>query len=61
VWGGFTESERLRLLATGCEDDLGPAGQVDLGRLEQRLGLLPMITGPAPVPAQRQATSTLMR
>jgi WhiB family redox-sensing transcriptional regulator len=64
VWGGFTESERLRLLAHGCEDDLGPSGRVDVGRLEQRLGLRPMIAAPAPrlpVPAQRQATSTLMR
>jgi WhiB family redox-sensing transcriptional regulator len=32
VWGGFTESERLRLLATGWED-----GPVDLARLEECL------------------------
>jgi WhiB family redox-sensing transcriptional regulator len=64
VWGGFTESERLRLLATGCEDDLRVSGEVDVGRLERRLGLLPVVPAqrsPLAVPAMRQATSTLMR
>src|SRR6478752_1271906 len=39
VWGGFTESERLRLLATGWED-LSDRRQtrVDVERLEARLG-----------------------
>ena len=39
VWGGFSESERLRLLATGWED-LADRRQtfVDVGRLEARLG-----------------------
>jgi WhiB family transcriptional regulator, redox-sensing transcriptional regulator len=47
VWGGFTETERLRLIATGWEDlvDRG-RGQVDVIRLELRLGsgrpLVPM-------------------
>jgi WhiB family redox-sensing transcriptional regulator len=62
VWGGFTEAERLRLLANGCEDDLRVPGGVDVGRLEQRLGLLPVVPAQrSPVPALRQATSTLMR
>jgi WhiB family transcriptional regulator, redox-sensing transcriptional regulator len=40
VWGGFTEAERLRLLALGWEDaaDLRHH-RVDVARLEQRLGL----------------------
>lgn len=38
VWGGFTEADRLRLLATGWEDaaDLRLA-RVDVRRLEARL------------------------
>ncbi|GAA0919816.1 hypothetical protein GCM10009557_90680 [Virgisporangium ochraceum] len=48
VWGGFTEAERLRLLASGWEDlaDRQHAS-VDVRRLESRLGLRP------PVPQQR--------
>jgi WhiB family redox-sensing transcriptional regulator len=44
VWGGFTEAERLRLLATGWED-LADRNQncVDVGRLELRLGLRPTV------------------
>jgi hypothetical protein len=62
VWGGFTESERLRLLATGWEDASRVHGQVDVGRLEARLGLSPNV-GAAPrprviVPAQRGPLST---
>lgn len=39
VWGGFTESERLRLLATGWEDAADRRhSRVDVGRLEARLG-----------------------
>jgi WhiB family redox-sensing transcriptional regulator len=36
VWGGFTEAERLRLLATGG-GDLVRGGRADVGGLEQRL------------------------
>jgi WhiB family redox-sensing transcriptional regulator len=62
VWGGFTEAERLRLLAVGWEDLADRTqSQVDVGRLETRLGLRP--TAPpqrhslpgqraAPMPAQ---------
>jgi WhiB family transcriptional regulator, redox-sensing transcriptional regulator len=56
VWGGFTEAERLRLLATGWEDLVDRArGRVDVVRLEHRLGLRPPVavqrpdlTGPVP-------------
>ncbi|GAB3953461.1 WhiB family transcriptional regulator [Micromonospora vulcania] len=50
VWGGFSESERLRLLAVGWEDlaDRRHA-RVDVGRLEARLGHPHKST----VPAQR--------
>jgi WhiB family redox-sensing transcriptional regulator len=42
VWGGFTEAERLRLLATGWEDCADRRGNtVDVERLEARLGLRP--------------------
>jgi WhiB family redox-sensing transcriptional regulator len=41
VWGGFTEAERLRLLATGWEDAAKVRGGVDVNRLEARLGLAP--------------------
>ena len=62
VWGGFTEAERLRLLATGWEDATRH-GRVDVVRLEARLGvpsvpaqrppipIRPIATGPAPVAA----------
>jgi WhiB family transcriptional regulator, redox-sensing transcriptional regulator len=63
VWGGFSESERLRLLAVGWED-LADRRQntVDVDRLEARLGRphksavpaqRPM---PSPAPAQRRAS-----
>jgi WhiB family transcriptional regulator, redox-sensing transcriptional regulator len=42
VWGGFTEAERLRLLAIGWEDAADrQQARVDIGRLEARLGLRP--------------------
>ena len=44
VWGGFTETERLRLMATGWEDLVGrPAHRG--GRLLPR-GPAPCVTGP---------------
>jgi WhiB family redox-sensing transcriptional regulator len=42
VWGGFTEAERLRLLAAGWEDCTERRTRVDVVRLERRLGLRPM-------------------
>lgn len=40
VWGGFTEAERLRLHAVGWEDTATlHRTQVDVRRLEARLGL----------------------
>jgi WhiB family redox-sensing transcriptional regulator len=42
VWGGFTEAERLRLLATSWEDCADRRrARVDVPRLEARLGLRP--------------------
>jgi WhiB family redox-sensing transcriptional regulator len=42
VWGGFTETERLRLLATGWEDAADRRRtRVDVSRLELRLGIRP--------------------
>jgi WhiB family redox-sensing transcriptional regulator len=39
VWGGFTETERLRLMATGWQDLIDPhCGRADVPLLEQRLG-----------------------
>jgi WhiB family redox-sensing transcriptional regulator len=54
VWGGFTEAERLRLLAMGWEDAADRRHtSVDVPRLEARLGLRP-----APqVPAQPTRTA----
>jgi WhiB family redox-sensing transcriptional regulator len=47
VWGGFTEGERLRLLAVGWEDTADRRRtRVDVTRLEARLGLRPT---PVPV------------
>jgi WhiB family transcriptional regulator, redox-sensing transcriptional regulator len=41
VWGGFTEAERLRLLAVGWEDLSDRVrGRVDVRRLEARLGIV---------------------
>ena len=52
VWGGFTETERLRLLATGWEDAADRRRcRVDVARLEARLGIRP----PAPPPQRNLA------
>lgn len=52
VWGGFSESERLRLLAMGWEDAADRRrSRVDIARLEARLGQ----THRSTVPAQRDA------
>jgi len=56
VWGGFSESERLRLLAAGWEDLADrQQSRVDVTRLEARLGRPYRSTVPAqrPVPAAR--------
>src|ERR1700752_1064323 len=52
VWGGFTEAERLRLLASGWEDlaDRGHS-RVDVTSLERRLGLRPTVTRTVPAAA----------
>jgi WhiB family transcriptional regulator, redox-sensing transcriptional regulator len=51
VWGGFSEAERLRLLAVGWEDLADRHhGRVDLARLDARLGR----PHKSAVPAQRQ-------
>jgi WhiB family redox-sensing transcriptional regulator len=50
VWGGFTEAERLRLLAVGWEDAADRRRHtVDIPRLEAKLGLRPV----APVQVSR--------
>ena len=57
VWGGFTEAERLRLLAVGWEDlfsDRG-RGRVDVRRLEARLGI-----GQRRLPQQRRPPTQLV-
>jgi WhiB family transcriptional regulator, redox-sensing transcriptional regulator len=55
VWGGFSESERLRLLAVGWEDlaDRHQA-RVDVSRLEARLGR----PHKAVIPPQRRSNAT---
>jgi WhiB family redox-sensing transcriptional regulator len=53
VWGGFSESERLRLLAVGWEDLANRyRTRVDIERLEARLGK-PHKSVPAALPAQK--------
>jgi WhiB family transcriptional regulator, redox-sensing transcriptional regulator len=56
VWGGFTEAERLRLLAVGWKDTADRYGRrVDIAKLEARLG--PAMAGPPrTVPAHPAAT-----
>ena len=50
VWGGFTEAERIRLLAAGWEDLADRVrGRVDIRRLESRLGRQSRL-GPAQPP-----------
>ena len=62
VWGGFSESERLRLLAVGWEDLANrQQTRVDVERLEARLGrphksAVPAALRPSPAPAQRRAS-----
>ena len=47
VWGGFTEAERLRLLAIGWEDCADRRRTVvDVDRLESKLGLRPPVPRP---------------
>ena len=48
IWGGFTENERLRLLATGWEDCANRSRTlVDVPRLEHRLATRPELPPPA--------------
>jgi WhiB family redox-sensing transcriptional regulator len=56
VWGGFTETERLRLLAVGWEDTADrPRNAVDVGKLEARLGVHPGVPHPvSPIPESRR-------
>ncbi len=56
VWGGFTEAERLRLLASGWEDLADRVrGRVDVRRLEARLGLGQRhLPAPYSLPEQRR-------
>jgi WhiB family redox-sensing transcriptional regulator len=62
VWGGFTEAERSRLLATGWEDAAKTRGWVDVSRLEARLGLSPTVPAPRPpVTPRRGRPSPLAR
>ena len=62
VWGGFTETERLRLIATGWEDVADRRrGRVDVRRLEARLGIHPLPSSSVPVqltPRRRAMAST---
>jgi WhiB family transcriptional regulator, redox-sensing transcriptional regulator len=47
IWGGFTENERLRLLATGWEDCANRSRTlVDVSRLEHRLATRPELPPP---------------
>ncbi len=58
VWGGFTEAERLRLLAAGWEDCADRRRMiVDVARLEARLGLraAPPIAARREIPAPQRA------
>lgn len=58
VWGGFSESERLRLLAVGWEDLANRyRTRVDIERLEARLGK-PHKSVPAAIPPQRRPSAT---
>ena len=53
VWGGFSESERLRLLAVGWEDLADRRrSRVDVARLEARLGQPHRSTGARPAPGR---------
>jgi len=58
VWGGFTETERLRLLAIGWEDAADrQRARVDIGKLESRLGVHVTMPHPvSPLPEQSRRT-----
>jgi WhiB family transcriptional regulator, redox-sensing transcriptional regulator len=62
VWGGFTEAERIRLLAAGWEDladqvrGRADVRRVDIRRLESRLGRESRL-GPAQLPPPRQISA----
>lgn len=59
VWGGFTEAERLRLLAVGWEDLADRhLTRVDVRRLEARLGKTRTTGIPAPRTPDREAAAT---
>ena len=62
VWGGFTEAERLRLLALGWEDCADRRRMmVDVHRLEARLGLRPTpAPQTGPIRTQRTAATAPM-
>jgi len=58
VWSGFTEAERLRLLATGWGDLVDHGHRADVVLLERRLGLRPSNTPTRQrIPAPRRLTS----
>jgi len=62
VWGGFTESERLRLLASGWEDAADRRRtRVDVGRLESRLGINPSPAQRRVAPVPRTAPAPLRK
>ena len=62
VWGGFSEAERLRLLAVGWEDLADRRhGRVDVDRLEARLGRPPQVTVPAQRPSGAEPRSRIDR
>jgi WhiB family redox-sensing transcriptional regulator len=60
VWGGFTETERLRLLAVGWEDAADrQRNAVDVGKLEARLGVHPGVPHPvSTIPEGRRTRLT---
>jgi WhiB family redox-sensing transcriptional regulator len=62
VWGGFTETERLRLLAVGWEDAADrQRTRVDVGKLESRLGVHPVVPHPVnPLPDTRRIRLTVV-
>jgi WhiB family transcriptional regulator, redox-sensing transcriptional regulator len=63
VWGGFTEAERIRLLAAGWEDLADRVrGRVDIRRLESRLGRQSRLSsGPLPARPVSALTAPLTR
>lgn len=61
VWGGFTEAERLRLLATGWDRLVDRVrGRVDVDRLEVSLGMVPVPALPrSPVRPQARIRASM--